>query len=80
MAANFIDIKGDALEAGDHVVFCQAGSSKLMTLGYISRVLAKTVEVTFTRWDRWKRQMVTDSVYRRPEEVVQIDPKEAPSE
>lgn len=78
--ADFIDIKGDTLTAGDHVVFCQAGSSKLMTLGYISRVLPKTVEVTFTHWCRWARKMVTDSVYRKPCEVVRIDPKEAHDE
>lgn len=72
MAAEHKDIMGEALAADDRVVFCQAGSSKLMTVGTIARVLPKTVEVTFTRWDRWKRQMVTASVFRAPDEVVRV--------
>lgn len=66
------DIVGEPLAAQDRVVFCQAGSSKLMTVGTISRVLPKTVEVAFTRWDRWKRKNVTASVFRKPDEVVRV--------
>lgn len=82
MSGSKVDLKGDTLEAGDHVVFCQAGSSKLLTLGYITRVLPKTVEVTFQRveYRQGRTVVVQDSVYRAPGDVAKIDPKETADE
>lgn len=72
------DIKGDAIEAGDHVVFGLANSGLRMTLGYISRVLKKTVEVRYhyTQRDR----LLEGSVIRRPHELVKIPPKVKPDD
>lgn len=79
MAEHF-DVKGDALERGEHVVFCKAGSCKLLSLGWVNRVLPKTVEVAFQTYDRRAGKMVTDYVFRDPANVCRIEPKEAPDE
>lgn len=82
MSVAKVDLKGDALEPGDHVVFCRAGSSKLLTLGHITRVLKKTVEVGFQRieFHQGRTRIVQDSVLRDPSDVAKIDPKEVPDE
>lgn len=74
------DIKGDALTPGEHVVFCQAGSCKLMSLGWVNRVLPKTIEVAYQQYNTRSRKMETHYVFRDPANVCRIEPKVAPVE
>lgn len=63
MATNHMDIMGKPLSAKDQVVFCLAGSSKLMTVGTVTRVLPKTVEIRYGQ---------DGYVFRSPEDVVRV--------
>lgn len=63
-----LDILSEPLAVKDTVVFCRAGSSKRMTVGTITRVLPKTVEVSFSLHGG----RVTDSVFRAPEDCVRV--------
>jgi hypothetical protein len=65
---NPLDIMQKPLAAKDIVVFCRAGSSKRMTVGTITRILPKTVEVSFSL----DGGRVNDSVFRAPEDVVRV--------
>lgn len=73
------DIKGDAIEAGDHVVFGLANSGLRMTLGYISRVLKKTVEIRYHFVNDYG-QVREGNAIRRPHELVKIPPKVNPND
>lgn len=66
MAVEHKDIVGYALRINDHVVFCQAGTSKGMTVGMVTRVLPKTVEIGFTLNGRHRH------VFRAPDDVVRV--------
>lgn len=68
MAADHKDIMGLPLRVNDPVVFCRAGSSKNMTVGVVTRVLPKTVEVSFSTHHNRR----PDSVFRAPEDVVRV--------
>lgn len=61
-----IDFLKKPLEKGDHVVFIQNGYREF-SVGTISRVLPKKVEVSFT--DRYGRP---DTTFRFPEDVVHV--------
>lgn len=68
MATNHMDILKNPLAVNDTVVFCRAGSSKRMTVGTVTRVLPKTVEIRFCRPNRadWEFAL------RSPEDVVRV--------
>lgn len=62
------DILGETLSVKDCVVFCRAGSSKRMTVGTVTRVLPKTVEIGF----QCDPRRGTEYVFRSPEDVVRV--------
>lgn len=66
MGDNHKDLLGWPLEKGANVVFCLAGTCKGMTVGRISRVLPKTVEVAF------EDKRGTRYVFRSPVDVVRV--------
>lgn len=68
MAVNHMDILGEALNEKDCVVFCRAGSSKRMTVGTVTRVLPKTVEIGF----KLSPGGNTQYVFRSPEDCVRV--------
>ncbi|MDU9399281.1 hypothetical protein [Pseudomonas sp. zfem003] len=63
-----LDILGKPLEPTDSVVFCLAGSCKRMTVGTVTRVLPKTVEISYQLDPR----RGTEYVFRSPEDVVRV--------
>lgn len=63
MAADFLNV---TLAQGDHVVFIQNGYREF-SVGTISRVTPKKVEVSFTN-----RYGKLDSTLRFPEDVVRV--------
>lgn len=78
--ADHVDIKGEALLVGEHVAFCKAGTSKGMTLGWVRRVLPKTVEVEFQEWCPRRKTMVKQYVFRAPSDVCRISPRDGTEE
>lgn len=69
MATNHMDILKNPLSVNDTVVFCRAGSSKRMTVGTVTRVLPKTVEIIYQGRHRGDQSAY---VLRSPEDVVRV--------
>lgn len=61
-----VDFLKKPLEKGDHVVFIQTGYREF-SVGTISRVLPKKVEVSFTN-----RYGKPDATFRFPQDVVHV--------
>lgn len=63
------DLLKKPLSVDDTVVFCRAGSSKRMTVGTVTRVLPKTVEIVYQGCHRGDQR---NYVLRAPEDVVRV--------